>query len=121
MSIERQDVEKVFQQSGLERVRFTKKVVEFRSCRNGQVLYFRTDIGLPNYIRLVVHPTHKHDHLAALEGVRINAPKEFQHGSNMTSFPMRRNGGVDEIHYGRAMNVASLEALSRFASAFHEV
>lgn len=121
MSIQRTDVERVLEASGFERVHSTKKVVEYRSGQNGKIMYFRTEIGLPEYIRIVTHPSEVVGSLLAVSGVSVNSLKEFQHGSNMTTFPRRKNGGEDEIHYGRALNVASLSALSAFAAAFHKL
>lgn len=121
MSIDRSEVEKLMDRSGFVRLHETKKVVEYRSSHNGKVLYFRTEIGLPDYIRLVVHPDEEIAELIALRGVAANSPKELQHGSNMSRFPKKMNEGKDEIHYGRALNVSSLAALGNFASAFHKL
>lgn len=118
MGISREEVQDVLESSGLQKVRQTKKVAEYRSPASGQVLYFRHEIGLPEYVRVVIHPGLPHGRLTAIEGVAVNEPKEFQHGSNMTAFPKRKNQGADEIHYGRALNVSSLEALQRLAVAF---
>ena len=119
MSIQRSEVEKALEASGFERTHATKKVVEYRCRSNNKIFYFRTEIGLPEYIRIVVHPSDDHSPLAAVPGVSINSPKEFQHGSNMKAFPKRKNEGEDEIHYGRAFNIASLLALTAFARAFN--
>ncbi|SOD42225.1 hypothetical protein [Nitrosovibrio sp. Nv4] len=121
MSIDRSEVENLIERSGFVRSHETKKVVEYRSSHNGKVFYFRTEIGLPEYIRLVVHPHEEIAGLIALTGVTANSPKEFQHGSNMSRFPKKMNRGKDEIHYGRALNVSSLTALSDLASAFHKL
>jgi hypothetical protein len=109
------------ERSGFVRSHETKKVVEYRLSHNGKVFYFRTEIGLPEYIRLVVHPGEEIAELIALSDVVANSPKEFQHGSNMSRFPKKMNEGKDEIHYGRALNVSSLAALADFSSAFHKL
>lgn len=85
------------------------------------MLYFRTGIGLPEYIRLVVHPDEEIAELIALRNVAANSPKEFQHGSNMSCLSKKMNEGKDEIHYGKALDVSSLAALSNFSSAFHKL
>ena len=120
MSMRSEDVERMLKDSGLERTRSTKKLVEFRSPGTDRFLYFRSEIGLPGYIRVVIHPTEPYEDLTALAGVEVNSPKEYQHGSNMTVFPKRKNKGVDEIHYGRALNIDSLCALERFAKLFRK-
>jgi len=121
MSIDRSEVENLMQRSGFVRSHETKKIVEYRSSHNGKVLYFRTGIGLPEYIRLVIHPNEEITELIAVDGVAANSPKEFQHGSNMSRFPKKMNKGRDDIHYGRALNLSSLTALSHFASSFHKL
>lgn len=121
MAIYRSEVENSMTRNGFLHSHETKKVVEYRSSFNGKVVYFRTEIGLPEYIRLVVHPYDEIAGLVALSGVTVNSPKEFQHGSNMTCFPKKLNKGKTEIHYGRALNVSSLAALSGFASVFHKL
>jgi hypothetical protein len=116
--MKREDVEQALDTAGLERVRSTKKVIEYRSKNSNRVFYFRTEIGLPGYVRVVIHPEETHCELTSIAGVDVNSPKEFQHGSNMSKFPKRKNDGVDEIHYGRALNIGSMVALERFASVF---
>ena len=119
MSIKSADVEESFEANGFRRTHRTKKVVEYQSITNGKYIYFRTEIGLPEFIRVVVHPEESLTTLTAHGGTIINTPKDLQHGSNMTRFPKRKHTGVDEIHFGKALNVASLLALNTFAKNFH--
>lgn len=118
MSINQSDVESILDAAGLVRRRSTAKVMEYATAGGRHILYLRKDIGLPGYVRVVVHPNLDIAPFTALPGVALNSPKEFQHGSNMTAFPKRRNEGADEIHYGRALNITSVEALERFAKVF---
>lgn len=119
MLIERLDVEKTIETREFIRSHTTKKVVEYRSSRNGKTLYFRTELGLPQYIRVVIDPLEDPTPFLTIRGVLVNSPKEFQHGSNMTAFPKRKNRGDDEIHYGRAFNISSLSSFAKFLDAFH--
>jgi predicted GNAT family acetyltransferase len=121
LTIDRTDVQDSLEHNGFERTHETKKMVEYRSRSNGKYIYFRTEIGLPEYIRFVIHPSEPLSKLTAVTGVTVNSPKEIQHGSNMTQFPKRKNRGVDEIHYGAALNVATASALKPFADAFHRL
>ena len=121
MSIDGREVEELLESCGFMRTRTTKKVVEYRSSTNAKTIYFRTEIGIPRYIRIVVNPLDAVMPLLAVPGVTINESNEFQHGSNMTAFPKQRNDGVDKIHYGRALNIDSMASLAAFASAFHRL
>ena len=121
MSIKRDEVEKIIEANHFARTRATKKVVEYRSERSGKVFYFRKDIGLPIYVRIVTHPNQDVSTLLALDGVVQNPQKEFQHGSNMMAFPKEVHEGKEEIHFGRALNIDSLAALTAFSSTFHHI
>lgn len=121
MTIDRVEVENFLERNGFERTHQTKKVVEYRSRSNGKHFYFRTEMGLPRYIRLVVDPSLPLAPLTALAGVALNSPKQLQHGSNMTQFPKRKNNGTDEIHYGVALNLSTVSAIEPFADVFHRL
>lgn len=120
MAIDITDVAQRLESNGFARGHETKKVVEFKSKTNGKALYFRTERGLPNYIRLVIHPFDDVSPLLIISGVEANK-NEFEHGSNMLRFPKKKYKGKDDIHYGRALNIFSLAALTEFSTAFHHL
>lgn len=111
-------IENIFDSNRFQKMRETKKVVEYKSVTNGKYFYFRRDIGLPNYIRVVINPNEVHLNLVNSSDVSVNKT-EFQHGSNMLQFPKRINGGEKEIPYGRALNIKSENGLTNFISSFH--
>lgn len=121
MSIEQSEAEGALRVNSFERTHSTKKALEYRSPHNGKFLYLRTDVGIPAYARIVVHPAEVVSTLIAIAGVELNSPNELQHGSNLGRFPTRKNRGKTDIHYGRALNISSASALAAFAVAFHKL
>lgn len=69
-------------------------------------------------MQIVIHPHLKFEPFLDLPGISCPKPDEFHHGSNMRQFPKHKNHGEDEIHYGRALKIDSLEALTRFLQFF---
>lgn len=120
MAITISDVERQLEANGFQRGNGTNKAVEFKSNRNGKILYFRPERGLPNYIRLAMHPTDDITSLLAISGVEANK-NEVEHGSNMLRFPKKKYKGKKDIHFGKALNIFSLEALAAFSVAFHSL
>ena len=118
MKIEETKIIQLFKSNNFLLSNQTKKLIEFRSSRNNQYIYFRKDIGLPNYIRVVIHPELEYVKLLDISGVEINK-NEFQHGSNMKKFPKRINKGECLINYGRAINIDSESSCHKFCEVFH--
>lgn len=111
-------IENMFETNKFQKTKETKKVVEYKSVTNGKYLYFRKDVGLPDYIRVVINPNEVHLDITKSNDISINRT-EFQHGSNMTRFPKRINGGEKEIPYGRAINIHSELGMVNFINNFH--
>lgn len=118
MPFDQQEVENVLEKNGFTKSKTTKKIGEFRSSLNGKYIYLRHK-NLPNQIRLVVDPREPKELFRDINGV-VEASK-FEHGSNMTQFPKRKNTGIDQIHFGIAHNISSIDALVDFATAFHKL
>jgi len=98
----------------------TKKAVAYRSEKNGKYIYFRPEKSKVGQIRLAIHPGEPVTSFAAIGGVDVNR-NEFDHGSNMYRFPKRLNKGINEIHFGIPVKIASIAALTSFADAFHKL
>lgn len=120
-SITQSDVEKTFESNGFIQNLATKKIIEYKSSKNGKVAYLRLDHGLPRYICVVVNPDEMPSTLVSIEGVEINEKNEFQHAGNMTAFPKRVNKGTAPIHYGRSFHINSVKTLGNFLAAFHKL
>ena len=120
-SISQNDVEKMFEKSGFSQNLANQKIIEYKSNKNGKIVYLRLDHGLPRYMRVVVNPDEMPTKLVAIDGVEINEKNEFQHAGNMTAFPKRVNKGTAPIHYGRAFHINSVKTLGDFLTAFHKL
>jgi len=100
------------------RTRDTVKLDEYRSPTTEQFLYLYKERDLSSSIQVVIHPGLKLDPYLAVPGVVCPKPDQFRHGSNMRQFPKRKHQGVSETPYGRALEINSLEALTRFLQVF---
>lgn len=117
MSLDRSTVEEQLEANGLVRQSMNSKRVEYVCRANGRVLYFIPGVGLPNYVRLVVHPELNATVLLAVPGV-VRSEKALHHGSTLAAFPKRIHNGEAPIPYRQAFNVESVGALAQFVRAF---
>jgi predicted ATPase len=118
MAMDVDSIRKVFTAQGYTRTRDTKKRDEYQAPVIGHYLYFSKERDLTSSLQIVIHPHLKLEPFLDLSGVSCPKPDEFHHGSNMRQFPKRKNHGEEEIHYGRALKIDSLEALTRFLQFF---
>lgn len=119
MPIELPEAEACLYAGAFERLSTTSKVMQFKSLRNGRVLYLRLGQGFPSHADIVVHPDLDIESLIEIDGVQINGITELRHSNAMKSFPMRKHRGTGLIHYGRALQVRSPGELQAFCDAFH--
>ena len=120
MPLDQNNIEQAIVKGGFIRGEANAKRVQFTSQSNEKVIYFIPGVGLPRHARLVVHPDLRLTTLTSLEGVTASE-KGLHHGSTLSDFPKRLHTGAKEIHYGQALNVASLASISSFAEAFHKL
>lgn len=118
MAMGADSIRKVFTAQNYAHTRDTKKRDEYQAPVTGHYLYFSKERDLTSSMQIVIHPHLKFEPFFNLPGVSCPKPDEFHHGSNMRQFPKRKNHGEDEIHYGRALKIDSLEALARFLQFF---
>lgn len=118
MAMDVDSIRKVFTAQSYPRTRDTKKRDEYQAPATGHYLYFSKEHDLTSSIQVVIHPHLKLEPFLDLPGVSCPKPDEFHHGSTMRQFPKRKNHGEDEIHYGRALKIDSLETLARFLQFF---
>ncbi len=114
MAIEFRAITEVFSEHKFARTRDTVKLCEYRAPTTGQFVYLYKERDHSASIQLVIHPALQFRPFLDLPGVTCPAPEVFRHGSNMRQFPKRVHRGETETHYGRAMEIASLDALARF-------
>lgn len=89
------------------------KATEFQSTINNQYVYFITQVGLPRYIKIVVHPD--------IDFTRLGYSKEgTYHSSNMRRYPMKKHMGRKEIPYGIPFHL-SLQELDDFLGKFNKL
>ncbi len=118
MAMDVEAVREVFATQRYGRTRDTAKLDEYQAPTTGQFLYFYKERDLSSSIQVVVHPGLKFEPYVALPGVTCPKPDQFRHGSNMRQFPRRKHRGEGETPYGRALEIDSLEALTRFLQFF---
>lgn len=108
----------IFAAQGYIHTHETKKRDEFQAPFCGQFLYLFKERDLTSFMQIVIHPDLKFEPFLSLPAVTFPRPDGFHHGSNMRQFPKRKNRGKNEIHYGKALEIDSLEALARFLQFF---
>ncbi len=104
----------VFAECKYARTRDTVKLDEYRAPTTGEFVYVYKERDHSASIQLVIHPNLRAEPFLDLPGVCYPKQGQFRHGSNMRQFPKRVHKGASETHYGRAVEIASLEALPRF-------
>lgn len=119
MSIKQGDVEHALESHGFERTNKTDRAVEYRSRSNRQYLYFRTTIGMTDYIRVVIHPALDVTKLLAIRGVVQSPRSNLQHGDHMRKFPRRLNKGKKPVHFGKPLNIDTASTIPAFSAVFH--
>ena len=110
------DVDTFLQANGFLPTGATGKVIEYRSGALGRFIYFRFDVGLPGYARIVIHPSEDAKRFHFIEGVKVLEDMRF--GNAMKQFPKKKRTSDKEIHYGRALNISTFGALEAFSTAF---
>lgn len=118
MAMDVGSIREVFTAQSYVRTRETAKLDEYQAPATGQYLYVYKERDLSSSIPVVIHPSLNYESYLALPGVACPKPDQFRHGSNMREFPKRKHRGESEIPYGRALDIESLEALTRFLQFF---
>lgn len=118
MAIDVKSIREVFATQRYLRTRDTVKLDEYQAPTTGQFLYMYKERDLSSSIQVVIHPGLKLEPYLDLPGVICPKPDQFRHGSNMREFPKRKHRGENEMPYGRALEINSLEALARFLHFF---
>lgn len=118
MNIDVSMIREVFKALGYSVTRCTAKLDEYQAPISGEYVYVYKDRDLTSSIQLIIHPHLKLDSYLLLPGVACPNPNGFRHGSNMRQFPKRKHRGESDIPYGRALEIASLEALANFLQFF---
>lgn len=113
MAIDFDALREAFSACKFVRTRDTVKLDEYKSPTTGQFVYVYKDRDQSESIQVVVHPKLRFEPFLTLPGVTCPRPDQFRHGSNMRQFPKRLHKGESETHYGRSMQIASLDALPR--------
>jgi len=115
MAIDINSIREVFTAQGYVPTHDTAKLQEYQSPINAQFLYLNKDRAT---IQIVIDPGLSIDSFLELPGVSTKGAEKFYHHSNMRQFPKRQHRGGDKAHYGRALEIDSLEALARFLQFF---
>lgn len=113
MAMDVNAIKVVFTAQGYAHTRDTTKLDEYKAPTTGQFLYVYKDRDLSSSIQVVIHPGLKVEPFIDLAGVTCPKSHQFRHGSNMRQFPKRKNRGERETPYGQALEVDSLESLTR--------
>lgn len=93
------------------------KVVEYSSPRLKRLVYLRKDYAKRGSMRIVMDPSIEIGHLFSLGDV-VRPRNEFQYGTNLRRFPKRLHKGKEEIHYGKAVDLRTLDGLKRALEAY---
>ena len=78
MSMTQSDVERTFEESAYKTILSTTKVTEYKSDKNGKIIYCYQQNGLSkitalySHIRCVIHPAQDISALTAISGVEVN-------------------------------------------------
>jgi len=115
MAIDINSIREIFTSHGYVPTHDTAKLQEYQSPTNVQFLYLNKDRAT---IQIVIDPGLSIDSFLELPGVSTKGAEKFYHHSNMRQFPKRQHGGEDKAHYGRALEIESLETLARFLQFF---
>jgi len=115
MSIDTNPIREVFVTQGYGLTHETAKLLEYQTPSSFHFLYLNKD---RTTIQIVIDPELGIDSFLELPGVSSKGAEKFYFHSNMRRFPKRQQGGESENHYGRALEVDSLEALARLLQFF---
>jgi hypothetical protein len=113
-----EQIKQVLAAQGYRATHETKRALEYQAGRDGQYIYLRPDSGLPNRVRVVVHPKNNVAGLAALPGINWMSSGNYFHGSNMLQFPKRMHKGKNPISYGHQFEA---DAPSTFTKLLEEI
>jgi predicted ATPase len=104
-----------FTKQGYTCTRETAKLDEYQAPTTGQFIYHNKERAT---IQLVIDPGLNLKPFIELSGVSLKGVEKFYHHSNLRQFPKRKNRGKNEVHYGRALEIDSLDALTSFLQFF---
>lgn len=115
MQITLEEVAQIFEAEGFRLSHSTQKVNEYVSITTGSIVYLRKEVGLPQWVALVLGPDASTAYADSVSGATRS--EGYLHSSNMRKFPKRRHTGEDDIHYGQQFRLSSLTALREFLNA----
>ncbi|WP_113704924.1 hypothetical protein [Nonomuraea lactucae] len=96
---------------GYELTHLVKKVCELSHSRSCVPIYLVRAYALRQVIEVRIHPETPETVLEAIEAIHgLSINSEFRYHSNLRRFPRRRNKGVAEIPFARAVGCADITA-----------
>lgn len=115
MLITLEEVVQIFAAEGFRLSHSTRKVNEYVSIATGSIVYLRKEVGLPQWLAVVLAPDASTAYANSISGATRS--ENYLHSSNMRKFPKRRHTGENDIHYGQQFRLSSLTALREFLNA----
>lgn len=118
MSISYEVMQKQLSQQGFHERAGTKKVTEY--SKYDSVIYVNQQGKSP---KLILSPSWVGhcEALLSVAGVASNKTGKYFHNSNLKKFPMRRNRGLTDIHYGLAFSFDNTLSLASFLERMSEL